>query len=385
MTAGASPRATEERGLSRRCFLTQGLSAGLGVAGLAALPSKLDLAQRPLRSPDAISGLPALTPDGTRHAVFNNLPPRSQWQNNYGYCGEVAMIAGGLYFGQYVSQYDARAIASKGIPQNRQPSQLLLGVNDTYAAAQMRLSAAEWDNGSEQSTSSFLAWVKQNVARGNPVAIGVFMNQYLFQYSSSASAGDPDYDHIVVVTGAGSNHALTDPSYYSDDAIYFSDNGCWPLTGTPSYGFAYSFGSFQKDRKQANAPDGPVYSLSNNGSNYGVALTGVADLAKETLPVWVGTSVNYEHPVISDGATGRPKPMSLTLDVRVNGLQAGRKYHLYRYNAFDSVPASAFNAHAAHAQMAWDIDASSEGPFTLSEKIMSDEIVAYRAVPRSAA
>jgi hypothetical protein len=372
-----------ESELSRRSLLERGLWAGVGVAGFALLPGKLDLARQLPGTPDPISGFLTVTGGGKRHAVFNNLPARNQWQNNYGYCGEVSMIMGGLYFGQYVSQYDARAIASKGAPQNRESSQLFVGVNDTFAAAQMRLSAAEWDNSSEQSTSSFLAWVKQNVVQGHPVAIGIFMNQYLFQDSSSPSSGDPDYDHIVVATGIGSDHALTDPAYYADDIIYFSDNGCWPVTGAPVYGFAYSFGSFQKDREQANAHDGPIYSLSNNGSNYGIAFTGVADLDKETLPVWVGTSVNYEDPVINDGATARPKPMSLTLDVRVSGLRPGTEYRLYRYGSFGSLPVSAFNAHASDAQMAWDIEASSED-FTLSQQIMSDEVVAYRAVARSA-
>jgi hypothetical protein len=370
--------------LSRRSLLKRSICAGVGVAGLAMLPGKFDLVDGLEGPADATSGFLVVTGGPARYSVFNNIPSRNQWQNNFGYCGEVAMIMGGLYFGQYVSQYDARAIASKGIPQDLYASQLLVGVNDTYAAAQMHLSVVEWDNSSEQSTSSFLAWVKQNVVSGYPVAIGIFMNQYLFGDGGSPSAGDPDYDHIVIATGIGSNHALGDPAYYADDIIYFSDNGCWPVTGTPRYGFAYSFGGFQKDRAQANAHDGPIYSLSNNGSNYGVALTGVEDLDKETLPVWVGTSVNYEDPAINDGATARPRPMSLALEVRVSGMQPGARYCLYRYNSFASVPVSGFNAHASHAQMTWEIEASSEAPFTVTEHIMSDEVVVYRAVPRSA-
>jgi hypothetical protein len=40
----------------------------------------------------------------------NNIPPRLQWEANFGYCGEVSLISAGLYYGQYLSQYDARAI-----------------------------------------------------------------------------------------------------------------------------------------------------------------------------------------------------------------------------------------------------------------------------------
>ena len=42
------------------------------------------------------------------------IPPRRQWEGNGGYCGETVMISAGLYYGQYVSQYDARAFASDG-------------------------------------------------------------------------------------------------------------------------------------------------------------------------------------------------------------------------------------------------------------------------------
>ena len=67
----------------------------------------------------------------------NDIPPRLQWNHNSGYCGEVSLISAGLYYGQYISQYDTRAIATQGAPQNK--DQLLLGINDQYAATQMRL------------------------------------------------------------------------------------------------------------------------------------------------------------------------------------------------------------------------------------------------------
>src|SRR5579859_6230620 len=67
-----------------------------------------------------------------------DMPPRFQWNENFGYCGEVALISAGLFYGQYLSQYDARATASSK-PQYRSSSQLLLGVNDTHAAAGMHL------------------------------------------------------------------------------------------------------------------------------------------------------------------------------------------------------------------------------------------------------
>ena len=144
----------------------------------------------------------------------NDIPPRYQWNHNYGYCGEVSMISAGLYYGQYISQYDARAAASNA-PQNEYRSQLLLGVNDLRAAERMRLAAVRWDVPSRKDSKQFLAWVKVHVLRGEPVAIGIYMNQFRFYGNRNPWAGSPQYDHIVPVVGMGG------------DDITFSDNGEW--------------------------------------------------------------------------------------------------------------------------------------------------------------
>ena len=51
-----------------------------------------------------------------------DISPRLQWNENNGYCGEVSLISAGLYYGQYLSQYDARSLACDGGSQNWQPA-----------------------------------------------------------------------------------------------------------------------------------------------------------------------------------------------------------------------------------------------------------------------
>jgi len=295
------------------------------------------------------------------------------------------MISAGLSFGQYVSQYDARAIATKNAPQNTK--ELLLGKkqNDQYAATQLRMDSIEWDTDSEQYTSQFLAWVKKMVLKGYPVAIGVFMNQYYFYQDSDPEDGDSEYDHIVYVVGIESNHPLSDTNYYPDDIIIFSDNG---LAGDPhvppQYLFKYPFSSFQKSREQANSPNSPPYSLQNGGTNYGIALTGISDLQKETLPVRVDTSVNYESPQIADGTSIRPPSMPLTLTVTVSGLTPNVPYNLYRYDDETVVPVSQFNANASSAVECIPIQIQSGSTFVTTRTIQSSDKVFYRAVPKTA-
>jgi hypothetical protein len=309
----------------------------------------------------------------------NNIPPRLQWNANSGYCGEVSFISAGLFYGQYISQYDARAIATPG---GNQSDQLLLGVNDQHAAAQMHLNAATWNTASESNTNQFLTWVKQNSLSGYPVAIGIYTNEFLFYGNSNPTAGDSSYDHIVPVTGVTSSVSAS--RYSSNDIIYFSDNGLWGITNPPPYNFSYPFGSFQASRIQANAKTGPIYSLANDGSNYGIAFTGVMDLNGDTYPVRVDTNVNYENPFIKNGSNTRPPSMPLVLTITVSDLQPNVLYNLYRYNDLSKVPNSNFNANAGNAYQNFPIQISSGSSFVMTQGISSNEMAIYRAVKASA-
>lgn len=304
---------------------------------------------------------------------------------NSGYCGEVSIISAGLNYGQYMSQYDARALASKNTRQNLVRSQLLLGVNDVAAAKAMRLAAVPFDTARQTSTASFLTWVKSNVSAGYPVIMGVFMNQSRFYGTANPNAGDAEYDHIVVATGITSTHELTGPAtYYSDDTITFNDHGLWTgtVSGQPQNAFTYSFGSFAATRQQANAKTAPVYSLKN-GADYGIAITGVADLNRETVPVRLTASTNAEMPAIVNGSSTRPAPRPVTLTITVSGLTPGKTYNLYRYSSMSAVPESSFNANSTRATQKWSIVATGSS-YRMTQTIMSNEIAAYRAVPATA-
>ncbi|MBX7067141.1 MAG: hypothetical protein K1X28_07915 [Parachlamydiales bacterium] len=311
----------------------------------------------------------------------NDVPARFQWFTNSGYCGETSLISAGLYYGQYLSQFDARAIASKDGSQTNDA--LLIGVNDKKAAQKMHLAYEEWDTDSQENTDQFFIWLKQKIAAGNPVAIGVYANQYLFYMNTDPDAGDPDYDHIVSAMYLESSHPLSDPSYYPDDVLGFNDNGYWENQNTPTYFFSYGFEIFPADRKTANSPTGPVYSLSNDGSNYGIAITGVKDLNGDTLPVRVDTNVNFENPPIADGSNTRPASMQIVLTVTISDLEPGTSYILYRYNNLAAVPESRFNANGSSAYEKWMFTAQGT-TYVHTETIQSNESAIYRCVKSTA-
>jgi len=330
-----------------------------------------------------IAGTPiAATPAPTTYTAGSKLPPRIQWDANYGYCGETAFISAGLNYGQYISQYDARALASKNARQGLESSQLLLGVNDVAAAKAMHLTATAFNTAQQPTAPAFLTWVKSNVTAGYPVVIGVFVNQSRFYGTTNLNAGDAEYDHIVAVTGITSTHPLTGPTtYYADDVLTFNDNGEWTGTnGQPQNVFNYSFGTFATTRQRANAKSAAVYSLKS-GADYGIAITGIIDLSRETVPVRLTTSTNAEIPAMVDGSNTRPAAKPVTLTITVSNLKPGTTYTLYRYNTMANVPDSNINANAAKAAQKWTIKVAAGTTYTMTQTINSNETAVYRAVP----
>jgi hypothetical protein len=311
--------------------------------------------------------------------MTNNISIRNQWVNNGGYCGEVCLISAGLKYGQYISQYDAREATSKKGSQVEK--ELLLGVNDAYAAAQMHLKAEIWNK--DKSTEKFLRWVKRNVTEGFPVAIGVFMNANRFYSDTRPNAGDDEYDHIVPVIRFDSNYPLTSDRYYGDDTITFSDNGIWQEKDKRPFLFSYCCKAFQANRQQANEKNGAVYSLPNNVDNYGIAIRGVMDNDNDTLPVCLETDVNYEKP-ISAKSNRRPDSIPVNLTLTVSDLEPNVLYNLYRYNNLNQVPDERFNTNAAKASDRWQIQISSGSTYERQLKIESHEAAIFRAVKASA-
>lgn len=318
-----------------------------------------------------------------------DLPPRIQWDANYGYCGEMSFIDAGLYYGQYISQYKARALASDGKAQRLESSQLLLGSNDLHAAKKMRLTARIWPGKGGPDTKAFLTWVKGEIHQGHPVIIGVYLNNFKFYGDDQADSGDKDYDHIVTVTGIRSNQPASQPARYdSEDIVEFHDHGSWSehddQDAPPQYHFAYKFSEFPATRRQANSPSAAVYSLPARTSLYGIAITGIRDHDHSTLPVRLTTHVNHELPAMKHGATTPPPARPVELTITIANLKPGASYRLYRYDSFEHVPDHSFNANAAKSAQNWDVRLESENSYRMHLTIQSDEIAVFRAVPTSA-
>lgn len=358
--------------------------AALALTGEAALAADLTgykATTLPTPSPTPMdSALPSALPGASMTLPIG---PRLQWNANYGYCGEVSFISAGLYYGQYCSQFTARALASPGVLQSRQNSQLLLGVNDVKAAAAMHLAATPWKAARGNTSKDFLNWVSAQILAGHPVAMGVYMNQYLFYRTT---AGDPDYDHIVPVVAVSDIDLSSNgtPIYDAASTLTLGDNGLWSLAANPPSLFEYVYGEFQLSRPQANLQSSPIYSVPASVTNYGIAFTGVLDLNKDTVPVRVTTDVNSELPAIKNGATIAPAPSRVNLTITVTVPDQNVEYNVYRYNDFKNVPDSKFNASVAKSATHWRIPRNAGPTYVIKLAILSNETAVFRAVRATA-
>jgi hypothetical protein len=307
------------------------------------------------------------TPPPTTSYIYPRQPlqPFYQWENNYGYCGEVSMIEAGLNNGQWMSQFNARLVCGAGLSQSGPTgacaahqgqvdynAQLLIedpgtGVTgpNTYADAAMclsnsRLSATTYDYSGQTpgmaGYEEYMSWVKQEAIAGHQVTMAILMK----------GSGGSQYDHEVAVIKIGTNHSPADPTYYPDDVLYFDDHGVYTLsggkftsnpaippgagsdsTGCTPYVFGYTFASLANTRSGANAKTAQAYSVIIPDSrtirtytgasgydtvsitgphNYGFSVAGPVDPLSETLPV----ALTIAGPTVTKGAVNPVDPVA---------------------------------------------------------------------------
>lgn len=303
--------------------------------------------------------------------------PRIQWNSNFGYCGETSLITAGLRYGQYTSQWTAREMATPGVPQTRESSQLLLGVNAVKAAKRMKLNAV--DAPSTKNFSRFTTWVRNHVADGDVVMVGMFNNTRML---GEPGPGDSTYDHIVPVYGYESTVPLASGQAAAaapTDALTISDNGLRTVGNHMPMLYTYELSDVRRTRAEANAPGSPVYSFRQKGPWYATAVTGPTDPTDVLLPVRLKVSKPSEglrnQPVMSAPPT--PSPIVLTVTVTLPKDPAD--VIVYEYDSFADVPIRDFNANASQASQLWVVP-SGVGDYSFTVDAMSSDTRVYRAV-----
>lgn len=281
-------------------------------------------------------------------SVQLDIPPRRQWDNNNGYCGECSIQQIALFYGTYISQYRIREIIDP-----TQEQDVWVPENSGPIFEALRLKYDVWN--SAQPTpqyQGYLVWAKSHLGRGHPIVIDVFVQ----------GETDPAYDHIMPATGFVSPDTNT---YHSSDTLVFNDNYV-------STAYTRAFGSLYDTR--AMSGNGAIYEYCiPRDIDYGVAVTGIKDTSGTALPVSLKVD-RWNEPNISLGAS----PVQMSASIRVGSLIPGRAYALLRFNDYHSVPTNNFMGGSFSSEVTF---LATNSTHALSDSFMSDATVVYRCVP----
>ena len=286
-----------------------------------------------------------------RQAVRTTLlaiPPRQQWDENGGYCGETSIQSFALYFGTYASQFRIREFINPD-----QQSQLLVGVNEQIALRALQLKYDQWNfNRPIPQSKNYLAWVKQSIQRGAPVIGALYIR----------GMTDPDYDHIVPMIGFRSSSDSN--RYQPRDVLLFNDNFA-------NSTLSRTFGTLAATRRGANTRSF-MYAIPSR-VDYGCAVTGIVDTLRETVPVRLQVDRSWEPNLI---AGAQPVAMDATLVVQ--SLVPGKTYSLLRYDDPAAVPDSGFLANGGYTRAhSFTATAATQ---TFTDQFLSNAVVTYRCV-----
>lgn len=396
-----------------------------------------------------------------KNTCINDIPPRLMWNvvdNSWGsasgYCGETSILSAGLLYGQYVPMYLIRQLLAdyfnnlwgdnpsepsaqlqtmwynyfgvkwndSGAPGGDYPNpgnvhldwfqkngqfycQVLTQIWNNSAGADnssfvptnvvlknLHLSFEHFMGMAQDTKNNFIPWMKKHVCNGNPVIIGV--QDFL------AGSNDPDFDHIVLVIGWGSNNDFSKNQYFADDEIIFIDHGLvvcgqQPHGGSISYYFRYVMETQNNVSKTGGwLPDGgcpdpsnPAWNFimdlgkyrslnsqlqpCNNGKytcntyqlaqspsqmgsagNAGFAINGLSDELPIGVKVRIDTDVYYQIPCITsqEAKSGIQPSSSQTINhtITVSGLDNSLSYNVWLFTAkttddIRAIPVTGFN------------------------------------------
>jgi hypothetical protein len=280
-----------------------------------------------------------------------DIPPRQQWQNDGGYCGETSIQAIGLYYGAWISQQVVRTVAG---------GELLIGVNEETALGALHLAHTTWDTAAPRPQfESFVAWTKSHLEQRVPVVYAIYLTDGI---------NDPDYDHIVPATGIT---AASASGYRAADTLISSDNFGDRIERSVG-GLAGTRSSCTSSSTQGGCIPRDV--------DYGFAITGITDARSATLPVGIKVPVDHE-PNVSVGEAAIP----LTASVTVSALQPGHNYALLRYDDYTKVPTAATAAAFLASSYSHRVDFTADGPqwiYADPVSFPSSGATYYRCVPR---
>ena len=277
------------------------------------------------------------------------IPPRLQWKERAGYCGECSIQQSGLYFGSYISQYVCRKIID---PEQEQD--VLVRVNADLVLEALQFTYEDFDTSDTPTPhyKPYMEWTKKHLHQGHPVIITMFDQDDSFW----------DYDHIVLATGF---HSDDPKKYHPNDTLIFNDN----FKLMPE---RREFKTLH-DTREMKGNGATHYFCIPSIYGFGCAITGIKDETGALLPIRISVDQDHEPDVVKGEA-----PVEITLTISISSLKAGNAYILYRYDDYKNVPTRDYAKSKFHSARKF---IAKQAAHEFADECLSNGVSMYRCLP----
>ncbi len=145
--------------------------------------------------------------------------PGIQWETSGGFCGAFSVQHAALGFGAWISQDLVRKANrdQTGIPHNMHGDTTVgfevMPINVAYTSDKLKLNYEEWDYSSPPpQAAAYKKWLKQQLAAGHAVVFFPICKGDPHECYPGSCPGGGQCDHVELIYGLYSNHALSDPT-----------------------------------------------------------------------------------------------------------------------------------------------------------------------------
>jgi hypothetical protein len=270
--------------------------------------------------------LPECNKPSKKYEQIMNTQPGYQWNDAGGYCGSFATQRAAMAKGAWISQQQVRDHTKSGGGNDNE----ILDTNIDLAWQNLKLKYESFDFRHEATphVDKIRKFMKKQMSAGNVVVMMIQKAGHRFPiYGMKEPSGF--YDHVVPFTGIMSDHPLTDEQFYDDDYIvHYTDHSVYPY-----YRSMESLVGAYNGKSSCPSTSGDAqYVCLHPKYGFGWALQGFQD-SKDGLPLSLTVDPWEQEPDTRRGS----KATQLTGTLHIEGLSAGKKYAVYRW---DSVSAA---------------------------------------------
>lgn len=299
-----------------------------GVVGGLALPGDEEIAgeiQAFLNGTVTACDLPECNKPNKKFEQIMNTQPGYQWGDAGGYCGSFSTQRAAMAKGAWISQQQVRDHTQPGGGNDNE----ILDTNIEMALTNLKLKFEAFDFRHEATphVDKIRKFMKKEMAAGNVMIMMIQKAGHRFPlYHMKEPSGF--YDHIVPFVGIMSDHPLTDEQFYDDDYIvHYTDHSVYPYYRS----MKSLVGEYHGSSSCPSTSGDSQYVCLNPTYGYGWAVQGFED-EKDGLPVSLTVDPWESEPDTRRGQS--PTPLTGTL--HIEGLNAGSKYAVYRWDSVEA-------------------------------------------------